>query len=127
MNILIVPKDVDAVIKSFMFVNEGDAATENLILAIGAELLDISVDTMAERIGFEDKYVVEIYLNGIYWDSTYATNKAEAEKWKAEIEDESHSIWDRVNGDALMQFIREYKIANEDDIKVTAEIVKGGV
>ena len=127
MNTLIVPKDVDAVIKSFMFVNEGDAATENLILAIGAELLDISVDTMAERIGFEDKYVVEIYLNGIYWDSTYATNKAEAEKWKAEIEDESHSIWDRVNGDALMQFIREYKIANEDDIKVTAEIVKGGV
>lgn len=127
MNTWITPTDVDAVIKSFMFVNEGDAATENLILAIGAELLDISVDTMTERIGFEDKYVVEIYLNGIYWDSTYATNKAEAEKWKAEIEDETHSIWDRVNGDALMQFIREYKIANEDDIKVTAEIVKGGV
>jgi hypothetical protein len=127
MNTWITPTDVDAVIKSFMFVNEGDAATENLILAIGAELLDISVDTMAERIGFEDKYVVEIYLNGIYWDSTYTTNKAEAEKLKAEIEDETYSIWDRVNGDALMQFIREYKIANEDDIKVTAEIVKGGV
>lgn len=127
MNTLIVPADVDSVIKSFMFVNEGDEATENLILAIGAELLDISVDTMAERIGFMDKHVVEIYLNGIYWDSTYATNKTEAEKWKEEIEDERHSIWDRVNGDALMQFIREYKIANEDDIKVTAEIVKGGV
>ena len=52
MNTIIFPEDVDNVIQSFILVNNGDEATENLILAIGAELLDISVDTMAERIGF---------------------------------------------------------------------------
>ena len=68
------------------------------------------------------KYVVKIYLNGIYWDDTYPTDREEAEKWKMEIEDASHSIWDRVNGDALMQFIQEYNISNEDNIKVTAKV-----
>ena len=53
MNQVIFPEDVDAVIKSFMLVNEGDEATETLILAIGAELLDISSDTMIERISKE--------------------------------------------------------------------------
>ena len=52
MNQVIFPEDVDNVIQSFVLVNNGDEATENLILAIGAELLDISVDTMAERICF---------------------------------------------------------------------------
>lgn len=50
MNTLIFPEDVDNVIQSFMLVNRGDEATESLILAIGAELLDISSDTMAERV-----------------------------------------------------------------------------
>jgi hypothetical protein len=49
---IIFPEDVDNVIQSFIIVNNGDEATENLILAIGAELLDISVDTMAERVCF---------------------------------------------------------------------------
>lgn len=52
MNMVMFPEDVDIVIKSFIDVNKGDEATEALILAIGAELLDISVDTMAERINF---------------------------------------------------------------------------
>ena len=52
MNQVIFPEDVDNVIQSFMLANSGDETTEALILAIGAELLDISVDTMAERIGF---------------------------------------------------------------------------
>lgn len=52
MNRMLFPEDVDNVIQSFILVNNGDEATENLILAIGAELLDISVDTMAERINF---------------------------------------------------------------------------
>ena len=50
MNTIIFPEDVDNVIQSFMLVNNGDEATEALILAIGAELLDISSDTMVERI-----------------------------------------------------------------------------
>ena len=50
MNTIIFPEDVDNVIQSFMFVNNGDEATEELILAIGAELLDISADTMYARI-----------------------------------------------------------------------------
>lgn len=69
------------------------------------------------------RYVVQIYLNGIYWDDTYPTDKDEAEKWKNEIEDTNHSIWDRVNGDALIQFVRQYNIANEESIKVTAKVV----
>lgn len=52
MNQMLFPEDIDNVIQSFILVNNGDEATENLILAIGAQLLDISVDTMAERIGF---------------------------------------------------------------------------
>ena len=50
MNTMIFPEDVDNVIQSFLMVNEGDEATEALILAIGAELLDISSDEMAERV-----------------------------------------------------------------------------
>jgi hypothetical protein len=52
MNTIIFPEDVDNVIQSFILTNNGDEATEDLILAIGAELLDISIDTMAERINF---------------------------------------------------------------------------
>lgn len=55
MNRMLFAEDVDNVIKSFIIVNDGDDATESLILAIGAELLDISVDTMAERINFSLK------------------------------------------------------------------------
>lgn len=50
MNELMFPEDVDNVIQSFYMVNEGDEATTALILAIGAEFLDISSDEMYERI-----------------------------------------------------------------------------
>ena len=50
MNTIIFPEDVDNVIQSFILSNKGDEATEDLILAIGAELLDVSIDTMCERI-----------------------------------------------------------------------------
>lgn len=50
MNKLIEPEDVIAVIKSFMDINAGDEATEDLLLAVGAELLDVSSDTMNEMV-----------------------------------------------------------------------------
>lgn len=50
MNTMIFHEDVDNVIQSFLMANKGDEATEDLILAIGAELLDISTDTMLERV-----------------------------------------------------------------------------
>ena len=50
MNQIIAPEDVIEVIKSFLSCNEGDESTECLILSIGAELLDVSVDTMLEMI-----------------------------------------------------------------------------
>ena len=53
MNKVIFPEDVDSVIRYFIDVNKGDEATETLILAIGAELLDVSSDTMLERISNE--------------------------------------------------------------------------
>lgn len=51
MNTLIFPEDVANVIQVFYKENEGDEATTDIILAIGAELLDVSMDTMFEMIG----------------------------------------------------------------------------
>lgn len=50
MNAMLFPEDVDNVVQSFCMANKGDEAATDLILAIGAELLDISSDEMYERI-----------------------------------------------------------------------------
>lgn len=50
MNKVVVAEDVVETIKSFLSYNEGDETTEELILSIGAEMLDISIDTMLEMI-----------------------------------------------------------------------------
>ena len=50
MNQLIIPEDVIEAAKSFLSYNKGDEATESLILSMGAELLDVSVDTLYELI-----------------------------------------------------------------------------
>ena len=50
MNKLIMPEDVVEVMKSFLAYNEGDEATECLILSIGAELLDVTEETLMKMI-----------------------------------------------------------------------------
>lgn len=50
MNTYITPDDIIAVVKSFLLCNEGDEPTEILILAIGAELLDVSIDKLLEML-----------------------------------------------------------------------------
>lgn len=50
MNEYLSPNNVVEVINSFLAVNKGDEASENLILAIGAELLDVSEDMLMEMI-----------------------------------------------------------------------------
>lgn len=50
MNRMLFPEDVTNVIQSFYCCNNGDEDTVNLILAIGAELLDISSDKMLEMV-----------------------------------------------------------------------------
>ena len=50
MNTIIYPEDVVAVIQSFLACNAGDEATEEILLAVGAELLDVSTDTMNEMV-----------------------------------------------------------------------------
>jgi len=50
MNTVLFPEDVVNAIQSFILVNEGDEATVSLLLAIGAELLDISSEELAEMI-----------------------------------------------------------------------------
>lgn len=50
MNIMITPEDVVEVMKSFLACNEGGESTECLILSIGAELLDVSEETLIEMI-----------------------------------------------------------------------------
>ncbi len=55
MNEVCFPNDVVDVIRSFIQVNEGDEATIALIISIGAELLDVSSDTMVEMINHESE------------------------------------------------------------------------
>ena len=50
MNTMLFPEDVANVVQSFLMCNKGDEATEDLILSIGAELLDISQDEMLEMV-----------------------------------------------------------------------------
>ena len=50
MNTMLFPEDVANVVQSFLICNKGDEATEDLILSIGAELLDISQDAMLEMV-----------------------------------------------------------------------------
>ena len=57
MNDVIIPEDVIEVIKNFLSCNDGDEATEDLILAIGAEMLNVSVDAMLEMINTDLKEV----------------------------------------------------------------------
>ena len=54
MNDIIFPDDIVAIVKSFLDVNDGDEATQDVILAIGAEILDISTDTMYGMVSKED-------------------------------------------------------------------------
>ena len=50
MNTMLFPEDVANVIQSFYLFNDGDESTTDLILNIGAELLDISQDEMLDMI-----------------------------------------------------------------------------
>ena len=50
MNTMLFFEDVANVIHSFYLINKGDEATTDLLLNIGAELLDISPDKMLEVI-----------------------------------------------------------------------------
>lgn len=50
MNVLIEPDDVIAVIQSFVDINAGDESTCDLLIGVGAELLDVSHDRMVEML-----------------------------------------------------------------------------
>ena len=50
MNTMLFPEDVANVIQSLYLCNKGDEATSDLLLTVGAELLDISPDKMLEMI-----------------------------------------------------------------------------
>lgn len=50
MNQILLPEDVVHVMDSFCRCNEGDESSTNLILNIGAELLDISPDKLLNMI-----------------------------------------------------------------------------
>lgn len=56
MNNWIEPVNVVECVKSFLAINKGDEGAEDLIIAIGAELLDVSVDKFVEMIEVEELY-----------------------------------------------------------------------
>lgn len=68
------------------------------------------------------EYAVNIYLNGIYWDSSYTKDIYEAKKWKTDFENKNVSIWDRLNGAVLEEFIEKFHIIDAENIEVTVEI-----
>lgn len=69
-------------------------------------------------------YTVKQYFNGLYWDNSYTNDRAEAEKWKKYMEDKECSVWDRVNGNALEEYIKEFDIVDVESIEITVEIVE---
>lgn len=54
------------------------------------------------------EYQVKIYVNGLWWDNSYTTNLEEAKQWVKEFEDNKADIYDRLNEDAIEQFIDKY-------------------
>lgn len=68
------------------------------------------------------KYIVNIFLNGIHWDNSYTNNNSEAIDYKNYVENNNFSIWDKINGNALEDFIKKYNIKNPEDIIITAKI-----
>ena len=50
MNTMLFPEDVANVIQSFYLCNKGDGPPTDLLLTVGAEILDISPDKMLEMI-----------------------------------------------------------------------------
>ncbi len=77
MNEIIAKEDVIAVIKSFIDVNDGDEATEAVILSIGGELLDVSSDKMLalikDGVGSKPKMqmIARFNLQGFGIDAVY--------------------------------------------------------
>lgn len=66
MNQFIEKEDVVAVIGSFMACSRGDGNAEKLLLSVGAELLDISEDTMNVIISSDPRFSIK--RNAEYWD-----------------------------------------------------------
>ena len=50
MNTILTLEDVLVVMKSFLDCKDGDEATKCIVLSIGAELLDVSEETLMEMI-----------------------------------------------------------------------------
>lgn len=66
MNHFIEKDDVVAVVGSFLACNRGDGNAEELLLSVGAELLDISEDTMADIVASDPRFSIK--KNAEYWD-----------------------------------------------------------
>lgn len=79
MNTNITPEDVKDTIRSYVEINQGDDATVDLILAVGAELLGVSTDTMLEFIKLSAEPVDN--LNKILVMFDFETGDASCKYW----------------------------------------------
>lgn len=114
MNNMIFPEDVANVVQSFCMCNDGDEATISLVLAIGAELLDISQEEMSGMCGITvtDGHCTESYTAFVYEDdgtttadmATYgnkddAVSFAKSRNWDEVVNDITGDVvWNKVKG-----------------------------
>ena len=121
---------VDDSIDGFNLAGEVDNALKGQFIVLGCgfteDLTEVYMEQYPELLKRSvSHYTVKQYWNGIHWDNSYTDDRDEAEAWKSYMEDKSSSIYDRVNGSALEEFIKEYNISNEESIEITVEIVEG--
>ena len=68
------------------------------------------------------RYEIKIYLDEKYWDWCETDNMKEAESWVEYLENTNISIWDRINHDALNEYINCFNVIDAEKIEVTTEI-----
>lgn len=98
MNTYIEPKDIIAVIQSFLDCNAGDEATEDIIINIGCEILDISQDEMLEKLGIKDAMFYSVWDKGIVVGTSCKVKTATKEVYDIETADI----------DGVGELVREY-------------------
>lgn len=117
MNKMIKSSNVTAVIRSFVEMNDDDEATTDLIIAIGAQLLDVPFDTMSKMVD-SDEEAKEPCLKTILLMFDFKTGDATCPYWTefAVVYAERENLKEIEDGLASYMDSPEAENAQYDDI-----------